>query len=124
MGKNDLVNENKSASEVCNLEDPPLFDDSLPNMSGSFSDDSHSAPKYFDDPILKYSKLERESPEDRQLHELLLKRRKMKQQKLAQATESQENFAETSKKVNEKVGDQQSSSSDRKKSNRKPLFIA
>merc|ERR1712142_937718 len=34
--KNDLVMENKSAPEVCNVEDPPVFDDYLPNMSGSF----------------------------------------------------------------------------------------
>ena len=76
--------------ESSRIETPGLWE-TRANMTGNFSDDSHSAPKYFEDPVLKYSKLDRESSEDRQLHQLLLKRRKMKQQKLAQFTESQEN---------------------------------
>jgi len=115
--KDDLVKENQKAPEICHVEDPPAFDDCLPNMTGNFSDDSHSAPKYFEDPVLKYSKLDRESSEDRQLHQLLLKRRKMKQQKLAQFTESQENVPGRSNNVSV------TGSSDGKKSNRKPLFI-
>ena len=52
----------------------------LPN-SGQFSPNNSITPlKYYKDPILKYSTLERENSEEKQLYEMLVKRRKMKEQ--------------------------------------------
>ena len=104
--------------------DPPVVDDYLPNMVESSSNDAEPSPKYFrSDPVLKYSLLEWDTPEDQQLQQLLIERREMKQQKVSQIRNTPEKFEEKRINLNQNVTRDQSSSLGKKKSNRKPLFV-
>jgi len=90
----------------------------------SISKTSSSAPlKYSKDSVLKYSTLERESSEDRQLHEMLVKRRKMKEERAAVSKVTQ--IPDTPEKVNDclQAVNLNVSSTTEQKSTRKPLFV-
>ena len=95
---------------------------------GELTSKTTKAPK---DPVLKYSTLERESSADRQLHEMLVKRRKMKEEKAAaesqvtQIPDTPEKVDDRLQVVNSTVSSISSSggSSTKKKSTRMPLFV-
>ena len=95
---------------------------------GELTSKTTKAPK---DPVLKYSTLERESSADRQLHEMLVKRRKMKEEKAAaesqvtQIPDTPEKENDRLQVVNSTVSSISSSggSSTKKKSTRMPLFV-
>ena len=86
------------------------------------------------DSVLKYSVLERESSADRQLHEMLVKRRKMKEAKAAAESQVTQ-IPDTPEKVNDRLqvvkstvsvsssSSSSGSSSTKKKSTRMPLFV-
>ena len=102
---------------------PPVVYDYLPTSSELTSKSSNVTK----DSVLKYSALELESSEDRQLHEMLVKRRKMKEQKAAAESQVTQ-IPDTPEKVNDRLHavdlnvSSSGSSATKKKSTRMPLF--
>jgi len=103
------------------MEVPSPIVDGLEELS---SKNSNNAPmKNSTDSVLKYSTLEGESSEDRQLREIMVKRRKLKEEKAAEIRVTQ--IPDTPEKVDDLNASSSvsGSSSTKKKSTRMPLFV-
>ena len=103
------------------MEVPSPVVDGLEELS---SKNSNNAPvKNSTDSVLKYSTLAGESSEDRQLREIMVKRRKMKEEKAAEIRVTQ--IPDTPEKVDDLNASSSvsGSSSIKKKSTRMPLFV-